>query len=67
MEGNPAGGFLAGGFNMNCTSCGINIETQKNWVEFSCPSCGKSKIIRCERCRKIVNNYQCKSCKFKGP
>jgi len=53
--------------NMKCSSCGINIETQKNWVEFDCPSCGKEKITRCERCRKAVNHYECGSCKFIGP
>jgi len=57
----------AGGFNMECSSCGVKIETQKNWVEFVCPSCGKSKIVRCERCKKLVNTYMCESCKFIGP
>ncbi|MEE9323130.1 MAG: zinc finger domain-containing protein [Candidatus Aenigmarchaeota archaeon] len=52
---------------MNCTSCGIKIETQKNWVQFDCPSCRKAEIIRCERCRRLVNTYECPSCKFIGP
>ncbi len=45
----------------------MNIGTQKNWVRFSCPSCGKVKITRCERCRRMVNTYECPSCKFTGP
>ncbi len=52
---------------MNCSSCGVNIETQKNWVEFDCPSCGKKKIVRCERCKILENTYMCESCKFIGP
>ena len=53
--------------SMKCTTCGTKIENQKNWVEFECPSCGKSAIIRCERCRKLVNVYECPNCKFQGP
>ncbi|NIO23171.1 MAG: DUF1610 domain-containing protein [Candidatus Aenigmarchaeota archaeon] len=52
---------------MNCSSCGVRIETQKNWVEFDCPSCWKKKVVRCERCKKLVNTYMCGSCKFIGP
>jgi len=52
---------------MKCSSCGTNIENQQNWVEFACPSCSKNKIVRCERCRKLNNEYECGSCKFKGP
>ena len=52
---------------MKCSSCGVNIGSSENWVEFSCPSCGKEKIVRCEKCRKMVNTYKCKSCSFIGP
>lgn len=52
---------------MRCTSCGVKLDTQQNWVEFECPSCGKENIMRCERCRKIVNPYECGSCNFRGP
>jgi len=52
---------------MKCSSCGVHIENQKNWVEFGCPGCGKALIIRCERCRKLMNLYQCPDCNFQGP
>ncbi|MEM5872057.1 MAG: zinc finger domain-containing protein [Candidatus Aenigmatarchaeota archaeon] len=52
---------------MKCVSCGIKIENQRNWVEFLCPNCGKIKIIRCEKCRALGNEYLCSSCSFKGP
>jgi len=53
--------------DMKCTSCGIRIENQKNWVDFECPGCEKSRIIRCEKCRKLMNVYQCPKCEFIGP
>jgi predicted RNA-binding Zn-ribbon protein involved in translation (DUF1610 family) len=52
---------------MKCTNCGINIESEKVWVGFSCPKCGKGKIIRCDRCRKLENQYKCEECGFTGP
>jgi predicted RNA-binding Zn-ribbon protein involved in translation (DUF1610 family) len=52
---------------MKCTSCGTRIENQKNWVEFDCPSCSKTVIIRCEKCRTLMNVYECPDCKFQGP
>ncbi len=52
---------------MKCSSCGVNIENQKGWVEFGCPGCGKAKIIRCGKCRKLTNVYECGSCGFRGP
>ncbi|MEM4601364.1 MAG: zinc finger domain-containing protein, partial [Desulfurococcaceae archaeon] len=36
-------------------------------VEFPCPSCGKSIIRRCKKCRKLAVEYTCPSCGFKGP
>lgn len=52
---------------MKCSSCGVRIENQKNWVQFECPGCGKAKIIRCEKCRSLMNVYECSNCSFKGP
>ncbi len=50
-----------------CTTCGISVESEKIWVEFSCPACGKARIIRCEKCKRLENPYACESCGFTGP
>ena len=52
---------------MKCSSCGTRIENQKNWVEFDCPNCSKAIIIRCEKCRTLMNVYECPNCKYRGP
>ena len=52
---------------MKCSSCGKRIESEQFWVRFSCPSCGKGSVIRCEKCKTMENKYACASCKFKGP
>jgi len=52
---------------MRCTSCGRRIEAEDFWVEFVCPKCGKESIIRCEKCKKLVNPYECPKCGFRGP
>ena len=52
---------------MKCTSCGVKIEAEDNWVKFPCPKCGKQKIIRCNKCKKLMNAYECKKCGFIGP
>ncbi len=52
---------------IRCTSCGKRVEAEKAWVEFMCPKCGKAKIIRCEKCKRMVNTYECPKCGFVGP
>ena len=52
---------------MKCTSCGVKIEAEDRWVKFSCPKCNKQKIIRCNKCKKLMNSYECKKCGFIGP
>ncbi|MCL5007921.1 MAG: zinc finger domain-containing protein [Candidatus Marsarchaeota archaeon] len=47
-----------------CTSCG---RLSHNYTDFECPKCGKSRIIRCEHCRRRSNTYLCKECEFEGP
>jgi len=53
--------------DIRCVSCGKRVETEKFWVGFPCPSCGDTKIVRCERCRRLVVTYQCPKCEFEGP
>ncbi|MDD3245067.1 MAG: zinc finger domain-containing protein [Candidatus ainarchaeum sp.] len=48
-----------------CSSC--NKEVVSNYTTFKCPSCGKTKVIRCERCKTTVKTYRCKECGFIGP
>ena len=52
---------------MRCISCGRRIEAESFWVEFDCPKCGKAKIIRCEKCKRMINPYECPKCGFRGP
>ena len=52
---------------MKCSTCGKQIETEDNWVEFKCPACGEDTIFRCEHCKKLENQYTCQKCGFKGP
>ncbi|MCJ7450831.1 MAG: zinc finger domain-containing protein [Candidatus Nanohaloarchaeota archaeon QJJ-9] len=50
-----------------CTTCGANLEAEDSFVIFPCPDCGEEKIARCERCKKIGNEYECDNCGFTGP
>ncbi|MBI4173336.1 MAG: RNA-binding protein [Candidatus Aenigmarchaeota archaeon] len=52
---------------LKCMSCGRKVETEKQWVEFKCPQCTKTSILRCESCKKLENPYECKECGFVGP
>ncbi len=47
-----------------CSTCGRGTD---DYVEFSCPHCGKGKIVRCGSCRENDNKYACQECGFKGP
>lgn len=51
---------------MKCASCGKKVEAEPVWVEFKCPGCGKESIIRCDKCKRMENQYTCK-CGFTGP
>ncbi|HII95492.1 MAG: hypothetical protein AMQ22_01941 [Candidatus Methanofastidiosum methylothiophilum] len=51
---------------MKCTSCKREITSNEQAVQFPCPSCDEI-VIRCERCRVLVNKYQCKCGEFVGP
>lgn len=52
---------------VRCTTCGISVESDRIWVEFSCPACHKENIIRCEKCKRLENQYTCEKCGFTGP
>lgn len=52
---------------MKCVSCGMSVEADKNWVEFKCPKCEKASIIRCGKCKRLTNKYECPECGFIGP
>ncbi len=50
-------------------------DTATNWtlaplergVEFVCPNCGRSTIIRSYKARKLGVRYKCPVCGFEGP
>ncbi|HLC45501.1 MAG TPA: zinc finger domain-containing protein [archaeon] len=48
-----------------CSSCGSSVLNK--YTEFKCPGCGKNEIVRCEKCRRLTNEYKCKDCGFSGP
>ncbi len=48
-----------------CVSCGINIAGTAA-ASFKCPDCG-AQIVRCPKCRKQSNLFQCHDCGFMGP
>jgi len=50
-----------------CSSCKKEIINEKGAVEFPCPNCGKTTIIRCEHCREVFAKYKCPNCGFEGP
>jgi predicted RNA-binding Zn-ribbon protein involved in translation (DUF1610 family) len=45
-----------------CISCN---KDNKDYVKFKCPKCN-AEIVRCENCRALEIDYQCKKCDFKG-
>lgn len=50
-----------------CSSCQVECTNLIGTVSFKCPECGKSKIVRCPKCRKTVAQYTCPDCGFVGP
>ena len=52
---------------LRCSSCGKQIEAERDWVRFQCPHCNKAEILRCEKCKRMVNPYTCPKCKLRGP
>ncbi|TLZ56891.1 MAG: DUF1610 domain-containing protein [Methanobacteriota archaeon] len=49
-----------------CASCGA-VLAGKGTTVFLCPSCGKTRIGRCGRCRDQSVAYRCPTCSFVGP
>ena len=48
-----------------CQSC--NKEVNVDYLEFKCPNCLKSRIVRCKHCRETAKTYKCAECGFEGP
>ena len=51
----------------HCISCKKSITNDKGAVEFKCPNCGDSVIIRCAHCRNLAAEFTCPKCGFTGP
>lgn len=49
------------------SNLGNIITNDKGSVQFNCPSCGKTNIIRTKNERQNVAKYTCPSCGFVGP
>ncbi|UCE91710.1 MAG: DUF1610 domain-containing protein [Methanobacteriota archaeon] len=49
-----------------CSSCGIRL-VKASETTFPCPSCGRSTIGRCTKCRDQSVSYTCPECGFSGP
>ncbi len=47
-----------------CSSCG---RLSSQYVEFGCPKCSGSAIVRCNECRMTYTKYRCPKCGFEGP
>ena len=50
-----------------CISCKKDITNDSGSVDFKCPSCNDSAVIRCKHCREISAKYKCAKCGFEGP
>ncbi len=48
----------------NCSSCG---RLTNQYVDFACPRCSETIIVRCDDCRKNYTRYRCSKCHFEGP
>ena len=53
--------------NRMCSTCGSHVMSRDNFVQFDCPGCGKTRIVRCKMCKDLSNSYVCKECEFTGP
>lgn len=52
---------------MNCNSCGVHVGAEDIFVKFECPNCLEEIIVRCKKCKALINEYICPKCKFVGP
>ncbi|MDO8427893.1 MAG: zinc finger domain-containing protein [Candidatus Diapherotrites archaeon] len=48
-----------------CQTC--NREIIRDYIEFKCPACLKTRILRCMDCENKSTPYTCSDCGFKGP
>jgi len=52
---------------LRCISCKNEITNTDGSVEFPCPKCGETNIVRCGKCRTTCAPYKCLKCEFEGP
>lgn len=50
-----------------CTTCKAAVPKGTGYSRFPCPSCGETEVVRCDRCKALVNRYKCAKCGFEGP
>lgn len=44
-----------------------NRVVTTDYIEFKCPNCGKSRIVRSLHARATAKTYKCEECGFIGP
>ncbi|MBR9699961.1 RNA-binding protein [Candidatus Woesearchaeota archaeon] len=50
-----------------CSSTKERITNDAGSVEFACPQCSETNIIRSSRARTLAIKYKCEKCGFTGP
>jgi predicted RNA-binding Zn-ribbon protein involved in translation (DUF1610 family) len=49
------------------TAMGVSIVNDKGSVNFRCPKCGETEVIRSRYERENAVKYTCEKCGFSGP
>ena len=50
-----------------CSTCKKDSTNEEGTVEFECPACHGTHIVRCRHCKSIAAPYKCSKCGFIGP
>lgn len=45
----------------------VQVGSSPGTIRFTCPNCGKAKIVRSQKHRISAVRYKCPECSFEGP